>query len=191
MGSDKGCLDFHGMPQAVWMWRQLDDICERAYISVNVGQQNQEPYASLPTLTDGIEPVGPATGLVSAWATFPRAAWLVVAVDMPFLDRGTLNSLLEGRAPASLATAFRHADGTLEPLCAIWESAAQPLLVERLRTGDASLRRCLEAEQTQILKPPTVEVLTSVNSPAQYQEARRRLFSVNRQAVAPTTTAED
>ncbi len=175
MGDDKGSLDFHGIPQAVWMWRQLDEICERAYVSVNIEQQTREPYVDLPTITDEIPPVGPATGLISAWASFPKIAWLAVAVDMPFLDHGTLMALVEGRCSAALATAFQHPDGTLEPLCAIWEAAALPALTERLQTGDASLRRCLEAGQAQILTPATGQALTSVNSPTEYEDARRRL----------------
>jgi molybdopterin-guanine dinucleotide biosynthesis protein A len=175
MGGDKGGLSYHGITQAEWTWQQLDQICERAYISVNSVQQGQEPYASLPTITDEFEPVGPATGLLSAWSAFPQVAWLVVAVDMPFLDRRTLKSLVDGRCPTSVATAFQHSDGTLEPLCAIWEAAAQPILAARVQSGDASLRRCLEAEGCRILRPPVNDALISVNSPAEYQDARRRL----------------
>ena len=163
------------MSSLLWMWRQLDDICERAFVSVNSEQHAREPYASLPTITDKIEPVGPATGLLSAWAAFPQVAWLVVAVDMPFLDPGTLTALVRARRPEALATVFQHPDGTLEPLCAIWEAAAQPILAERVQAGHASLRRCLEAGQIQVLKPPIAEALKSVNSPAQYQDAVRRL----------------
>jgi len=175
MGSDKGGLDYHGVPQAVWLWRQLDEVCERAYVSVNAGQQFCAPYVDLPMITDEITPVGPATGLVSAWTAFPRAAWLVVAVDMPFLDLATLRGLITGRCPTGLATVFQHPDGTLEPLCAIWEAAARPALAERIRAGDASLRRCLEEGQVRTLKPPTRQALRSVNSPAEFRDARRLL----------------
>ena len=132
MGDDKGSLDFHGLPQAVWIWQQLGEICERAYVSVNAEQEVAAPYQGLPKIRDQIAPCGPATGLISAWAAFPQAAWLVVAVDMPFLDRGTLMSVVEGRCSTGLATAFQHSDGTLEPLCAIWEAAAQPVLAKRV-----------------------------------------------------------
>ena len=191
MGEDKGSLDFHGVPQAVWTRQQLDEFCERTFVSVNAGQETREPYADLPTIAVETSPIGPASGLISAWTTFPQAAWLVVAVDMPFLNRGTLTALIEGRDRAAMATVFEHPDGTLEPLCAIWEAAARPVLLERVQAGHTSLRRCLEAGQTQILVPPMSQALISVNSPAEYQDARRRLFSGYRQAAAPTTTAEN
>jgi molybdopterin-guanine dinucleotide biosynthesis protein A len=91
-----------------------------------------------------------------------------------------------------MATVFKHPDGTFEPLCAIWEAAARPVLLERVEAGHTSLRRCLEAVQTQILVPPTSQALRSVNLPAEYQDARRRLVSGDRgQAAAPKTAAED
>jgi molybdopterin-guanine dinucleotide biosynthesis protein A len=175
MGEDKGRLEFHGLPQAVWLWQQLDELCECAYVSVNAEQSDLEPYSGLPTIIDEIEGIGPAAGLVSAWATHPSAAWLVVAVDMPFIDEDTLRPLLQGRLPGMHATAYRHPDGTLEPLCAIWEAAAQPPLAGRIRAGDTSLRRCLEAGQVRILTPPAAVALTNTNSAIEYRDAERLL----------------
>ena len=51
-------------------------------------------------------------------------AWLVLACDLPFLDRATLQHLIAQRASARLATAYRSSsDGQPEPLCAIFEPA--------------------------------------------------------------------
>ena len=86
--------------------------------------------------------------------SIPDAAWLLVAVDLPLLDRATLGVLTEGRSRQHLATAFRHPDGPLEPLCTIWEPAARPVLERRLERGDASLRRLLEAGPVHELEPP-------------------------------------
>lgn len=175
MGEDKGQLDYHGLPQAVWLWQQLGALCERAYVSVNPRQSEDEPYTNLPTILDKRTGIGPATGLVSAWESYPGTAWLVVAVDMPFIDGDTLRALLQGRRSAMHATAYRHSDGTLEPLCAIWEAAAQPLLAERIHAGDSSLRRCLEAGQVEILTPSIGAALTNVNSVEEYRDAARLL----------------
>ena len=96
-------------------------------------------------------------------------------VDMPFLDAATLRKLLDGRQAEVLATAFEHADGTLEPLCTVWEPAAGLVLTERVAGGDGSLRRLLEAAGIQGLEPPVPGALVSVNSPAQVERARREL----------------
>ena len=175
MGEDKGRLEFHGLPQAVWIERLISEVCEQTYVSVSAAQHDSEPYAGLPTITDQDPDGGPAVGLLSAWRRFPDVAWLAVAVDMPFLDPATLRTLLDGRQAEVLATAFEHADGTLEPLCTVWEPAAGPVLTERVAGGDGSLRRLLEAAGIQGLDPPVPGVLVSVNSPAQYVRARREL----------------
>ncbi len=175
MGEDKGRLEFHGLPQAVWLHRQLDEICERVYVSVSAEQHDAEPYAGLPTITDQDLDGGPAVGLLSAWRSFPDVAWLAVAVDMPFVDAQTLRTLLDGRQAEALATAFQHADGTLDPLCTVWEPAAGPVLAERAAGGDRSLRRLLETAGVRGLEPPAGGALVSVNSPEEVEHARREL----------------
>jgi len=177
MGKDKGLLEFHGLPQVVWLWQQLDALCECAHVSVNAGQSDLEPYANLPMIVDETTGIGPASGLVSAWAAHPEVAWLVVAVDMPFVDGDTLRPLIEARRPGMHATAYKNSDGILEPLCTIWELAAQPLLAERIRTGDTSLRGFLEAGRVSILTPPVAVSLTNINSVVEYREAERLLVA--------------
>ena len=175
MGGDKGRLEFHGLAQVVWLHRQLDEVCEQAYVSVSAEQQDAEPYAGLPTITDQDSDGGPAVGLLSAWRRFPDVAWLAVAVDMPFVDAETVRSLIDKRHAEALATAFQHADGTLEPLCTVWEPAAGPVLAERVAGGDRSLRRLLETAGIQGLEPPDGGALVNVNSPAEVERARREL----------------
>ncbi len=114
-------------------------------------------------------------GLLSAWRRFPDVAWLAVAVDMPFVDPETLRSLIDKCQAEALATAFQHADGTLEPLCTVWEPAAGPVLAERVAGGDRSLRRLLDAAGVRGLEPPDGRALVSVNSPEEVERARREL----------------
>ena len=120
MGEDKGRLEFHGLPQAVWIERLISEVCEQTYVSVSAAQHDSEPYAGLATITDQDPDGGPAVGLLSAWRRFPDVAWLAVAVDMPFLDPATLRTLLDGRQAEVLATAFRtcrrHARAALHGL---------------------------------------------------------------------------
>jgi molybdopterin-guanine dinucleotide biosynthesis protein A len=175
MGQDKGLLEYHGVPQIRRLWRQLEALCGRCYVSLSAEQAASEGYAGMPTLIDSVPAVGPATGLLTAWQMAPETAWLVAAVDLPFLDRSTLEALLAGRRADCLATAFEHPDGTLEPLCTIWEPAARPALVARVEAGDASLRGLLEAGPTARLEPPSPEAIISVNSPAERLRALERL----------------
>ncbi len=175
MGADKGLVDYHGHAQVLWLSELLLEFCSCVRISIGPRQQGLGQYASLPTVVDRDPGRGPAGGLASAWEIDPDTAWLLVAVDLPLLDQATLDVLASGRSKAHLATAFRHGDGALEPLCTIWEPAARTVLERRLKRGDASLRRLLEESSVRVLVPPNCEALRSVDAPEQRDEIRRRL----------------
>ena len=175
MGTDKGLIDYHGRAQVGWLAELLGEYCASVQVSVGPRQDRIGAYGSMATVVD-LEPgLGPAGGLNSAWKTSPDAAWLLVAVDMPLLDRATLTALNAGRSAKHLATAFRHPDGALEPLCTIWEPAARVLLERRLEQGDASLRRLLQSGSVRVLTPTLPEALSSVDSPEDRSRIRRRL----------------
>jgi molybdopterin-guanine dinucleotide biosynthesis protein A len=175
MRRDKGLLTYHRMPQVLWVRGLLSRLCEDVYVSINPEQCAIQPYDDLPTLVDQEADRGPAAGLLSAWEALPGSAWLVVAVDLPFVDTDTLAALVAGRAPDVLATAFRHPDGVFEPVCTLWEPAAQPALSDCLSSGDGSLRRVLEAGPTKELAPPAPRALMSVNTPGEYRAALTRI----------------
>jgi molybdopterin-guanine dinucleotide biosynthesis protein A len=175
MGRDKAQLAYRGEPQVRRAIEMLRDVCERAYVSVRPEQARTEAYAGLPSIVDEGEGRGPAAGLLAAWAERPDAAWLVLAADLPFVDGPLLAELVAGRDPAKLATAFRHADATPEPLCTIWEPAARALLQRRVQGGDRSLRRLLETAAVKLLDAGEPARLTSVDTEREYAAALARL----------------
>ena len=175
IGVDKELLHYHGEPQVWWLWRELKKVCGSVYVSLRADQASCQSYADLPLVTDSCTSIGPATGLLSAWDQMSGVAWLVVAVDLPFLDGEILKILIEGRRTDCLATAFEHTDGTLEPLCTIWEPSARDILIGRIETGDQSLQTLLEEGPINRLLVPSGGIITSVNSPTDYQKALKRL----------------
>jgi molybdopterin-guanine dinucleotide biosynthesis protein A len=177
MGADKGRLEYHGSAQARWAWRLLADVCDKAYVSVRPPQARVVPYRDLPLIVDGGEAAGPAAGLAAAWRRHEGVAWLVLAVDMPLVDRALLDVLIGGRAPRRLATVFRHPDGILEPLCAIWEPVARETLRRRLGEGRASLRGLLETAKVRALVPKAAWRLANANS----EDERKALRSAARE----------
>lgn len=167
MGADKGTLVFHDRPQAERTWHLLNDVLGNAYVSVNPEQRELQPYRDLPQIVDQYDDAGPAGGLMSAWRREPDAAWLVLAVDMPLVDRSLLETLISRRDTGRIATAYRHSDGTVEPACTIWEPAASELVRRELETGRGSLRRVLEENDVLVLDPTVFSQLESVNTPAE------------------------
>ncbi len=177
MGQDKGTLSYSGKPQAYLTWQMLDALCPRTFLSVRAEQADVLPYAELPLILDDETKCGPAAGLLAAWTQHADVAWLVLATDMPLVEEALLLELIESRDPVRLATAFRHPDGTPEPLCTIWEPQARPKLLNQARAGEYSLRKLLEQSLVKMLEPKDPGRLVSVNSLADYQAMRQRMGS--------------
>jgi molybdopterin-guanine dinucleotide biosynthesis protein A len=127
-------------------------------------QVESEPYANSPTIVDSLPRHGPVTGLLSARRIYPGVTWVAAAIDLAMLDDRTVSVLVSRRRATAAATAFLHPDGTVEPLCTIWEPPALAVLAERASNGDFSPRRCLEAVDTKFLACPTPRALISIDS---------------------------
>jgi molybdenum cofactor guanylyltransferase len=175
LGRDKGELEYHGVPQAVWGLRVLDGLCRHAFVSIRPDQSQSPAYAGLPTIVDAGASAGPASGLAAAFARSPAAAWLLIAADMPLLTNDLLAQLVAHRDPAALATAYRRRDGTPEPLCAIWEPAAATALRTSTPERGVSLRALLEKGPARLLEAQDEEALMSVNTAADDATIRARL----------------
>jgi molybdopterin-guanine dinucleotide biosynthesis protein A len=176
IGRDKGSTEYHGQPQVTWALGLLGSLCKRAYVSVRPDQSEQGVYSGLPQIVDSGGSDGPAAGLRAAVQRVPGVAWLVIAADMPLLDSATLTRLVAERDSSVLATAYRHRDGTPEPLCAIWE----PMVAERLAGGGSeprgtSLRRLLVEGPAKLLASADEGAFRSANTPADDAAIRRAI----------------
>ena len=90
MGVDKAFLSYHGEPQVRFLARTLSCICADVRVSIHQGQLTDSRFDGLKFLADRDEDIGPLEGLLSAFACASQAAWLVVAVDMPYITERTL-----------------------------------------------------------------------------------------------------
>ncbi|RDI98133.1 molybdenum cofactor guanylyltransferase [Dyella solisilvae] len=178
MRQDKAALAYRGEPQLLRAWRVLQAATERAFVSVRDSQREDPLRAGLPQIVDSYEAIGPAAGILSAQERHPEAAWLVLACDLPLLDAGTLQALVDARDPAADATAFtsRH-DGLPEPLCAIWEPSSHALLLQRYQAGSYCPRKALMQSRT-VLLPVPGEALDNVNTPEEREVMQQRLESM-------------
>ena len=81
-------------------------------------------------------------------------AWVVLACDLPFLTRQTIEHLLKHRDPAKIATAYKSShDGLPEPLCAIWEPGHYADIFQLFKSGVHCPRKVLVRSRVQILEP--------------------------------------
>jgi molybdenum cofactor guanylyltransferase len=178
MHRDKAALQYAGQTQLDRAFELAARHAERVFVSVRADQTSDPTRAQRPMIVDSVAGEGPIVGIRSALAEFPRAAWLVLACDLPFLSDAAVEFLLREREPAGFATAYESAhDGLPEPLCAIWEPAAGPALTAYQAGGGRCPRKFLMQHGSRLLAPQDRRALDNVNTPEEYALALAALKS--------------
>ena len=174
MGKDKGLLEYHGRPQREYLFDLLSSYCTSTYYSCRPGQE--AAFEGLPHLADSFAGLGPFGAILSAFRHQPDHAWLVVAVDLPFLDHAALQQLSKGRNPSRFATAFHNPEtGFPDPLITIWEPRSYPVLLDFLAQGYSCPRKMLINSNIEELQAQNPAILTNVNSPEEMEEVKKKM----------------
>ena len=169
MGRDKATLEYRGRPQVDVARDLLAGVCARLWVSCRPDQQGLTGAL----LHDRYDNIGPLAGILTAMDAHPDAAWLVLACDLPFLDRATLEFLVAHRDATKPATAFRgRIDGLPEPLCAIYEPAMRAILHQFVREGLTCPRKALIRSGTHLLDLPNPFALENANRPDEAERAQ-------------------
>jgi molybdopterin-guanine dinucleotide biosynthesis protein A len=162
MGEDKSMISYYGMPQWQYSMSLLSPFCEEVYVSCRPGQEAglQNP------LPDTFTGLGPYGGLLSAFRAFPEAAWLVLACDIPLMDKATLEYLVSHRNSSKAATAFNSPRNEFpEPLVSIWEPRSYINLLQFLAQGYSCPRKVLINTEVALLDLPKPDVVRNANTP--------------------------
>jgi len=172
MGTDKAMLNYHGVTQVEHNYTLLKSYCEDVFVSVREKRHN----LNLPQITDKYLDIGPMGGILSAMRENPDAAWLVLACDLPFVTRETLEYLIEHRNPFKNATAFASAEDSFpEPLCAIYEPKSVLALMWFLSLGYHCPRKVLINSRVEILELINEYWLINANSPGEFDLVKAEL----------------
>jgi molybdopterin-guanine dinucleotide biosynthesis protein A len=176
MRTDKAALQYHGQPQLRWAFELAARVSTATFVSVRPDQREDATRASFPQIVDRQPGIGPIAGIAAALLEQPKAAWLVLACDLPFLNEQTLQNLIAHREVNRIATAYRSAhDGLPEPLCAIWEPAAREPLLAYIATGKQCPRKFLINSDTALLELPDRQALDNVNTTEEFDAAAAAL----------------
>lgn len=179
MKRDKGRLDYHGSSQLAWTARTLVGFCREVRVGLRPDQETP-PDVSAKPLYDRRGSVGPLDAILSALEENPGVAWLVVACDLPLLNRKTLQALVAGRDPRRMATAFRSSwDGLPEPLCAIYEPSSLPVLADGLARDVCCPRKILIQLEIPLLELPDSRALHNINTPEEYDQVQEEMKNVS------------
>lgn len=168
MQRDKGLLNYHGKPQADHCYHLLLDHCEKVYVSTRQDQWDDNTLTHLPQLHDRFLNMGPLSGILTAMTTYPHAAWIVLACDLPFVTEAVLSNLVAKRNPFKMATAYLKTFP--EPLCSIYEPKSVIRLLEAVATGCYCPKKVLANIPIQELALPDLRALDNINTKAEYSE---------------------
>jgi molybdopterin-guanine dinucleotide biosynthesis protein A len=172
MQKDKAALVYHGRSQLEWAVSFVQPHVDRVFVSVRPDQTNDPVRSRFEQIVDTETNLGPIAGIMAAQAKYPEVAWLVLACDLPFLDEGTLTTLIAARDPQRLATAFRSSHDVLpEPLCAIYEPTSREAILRHIASGKNCPRKFLINSDVQLLDEPNPHALDNVNTPDEYGSA--------------------
>lgn len=170
MQRDKAAIEYHGQSQLHWTFHLLSHVCAATFVSVRPDQREDPTRAGLPQIVDRQPGIGPIAGISAALQAHPKAAWLVVACDLPFLNEATLRYLVAHRDARKIATAFKSShDGLPEPLCAIWEPAAREPVLAYVAAGKQCPRKFLINADALLLDLPDGRALDNVNTSEEYR----------------------
>jgi molybdopterin-guanine dinucleotide biosynthesis protein A len=178
MGFDKGAVNWYGKEQRYYMADLLKKHCDKVYISCRDAEQQKEidlKYLSMPDTFTGLGPYG---AILSAFRENPDRAWLVIACDLPLVDAGVIEHLVDNRNTATIATAFQsQQDQFPEPLITIYEPKSYSLLLQFLAQGYSCPRKVLINSDITLLQSPKEDALANVNTPDELDRIKRVLHT--------------
>ena len=166
MGRDKALLRRDGRSQLDSAFKLVEDFTERQFVSVRPDQQADPERSRFPQIVDQHEDAGPVAGILAAMCEYPGTDWLVVACDLPNLDRDTLAFLVAQQPTDHAFIAYRSShDGLPEPLCAIYRAGSDAIIASFVDEGLLCPRKMLIRSDTLLLDQPNPAALDNVNTP--------------------------
>jgi molybdopterin-guanine dinucleotide biosynthesis protein A len=168
LGGDKAVVEIEGRPLLLYPLESLHEVCEQVAV-VAKSETILPPLDGLADLwIEPDEPRHPLTGVEHALRLAGGRAILVVAVDLPLVDAGTLR-LIAGTAPGAAVVVAPRVHGRLQPLCALYT----PLALEGLAGFDPSapVTAVVEALGVREIEPPDASAFLNVNRPEDVLQA--------------------
>ena len=170
MGSDKSKMIFRdGMTQQERGIDLLSSVCNKTFISVAEGKGEN-------TIPDAFGHIGPLGAIASAQQQSPDVTWLVIACDLPLLEKEHLETLKAAHQSEQAATYFNSAsDGLPEPLCAIWSPSSTSSVSSAIAAKQLCPRHVLTQLNGHALPSPGLWPLANTNTDADAIEIRARI----------------
>ena len=164
MGTDKSMLQYYGQPQRYYVYKMLQPLCEKVFLSCNEAQAKtiDEGYLFL-TDNPANSDIGPMTALLTAYENFPQMNFLLIGCDYPFLISTDLQHF--SAHCIDKATSFYNQDENIyEPLLAWYPHQSYNRLKEMHAAKQFSLQHFLKDNQAVKFCPTNRSSIISVDT---------------------------
>ncbi len=170
IGGDKAIVELEGRPLVLYPIEVLHEVCDEVVV-VAKRDTLLPPLAGVADLwLEPDEPRHPLCGLVHALTLAEGRPALVLGVDLPLVDAGTLRALVTAAdaAPGAAAVVPR-VHGRLEPFCAFYRPRALAVL-EGFDAG-ARVLDVVASLEPEVVEPDDPTAFFNVNRPEDLLQA--------------------
>ncbi len=171
MGQDKARLPLGGEPLLVRNARLLAEVAgANVHVLAPPGEYADLGFSSTPDLRPNS---GPLAGIEAALAS-GRYEWnLLAACDMPYLEADWLRFLIAQAVTQNLdCVVSKHPERGMNPLCAVWNRRALPLVQSMLDAGERRVRDAASRLHALELIPLDPKILANWNEPEDLASAQ-------------------
>ncbi|HNB51646.1 MAG TPA: molybdenum cofactor guanylyltransferase [Anaerolineales bacterium] len=183
MGRDKALVSFQGMTMIEYILQQTKGLTQDTIVITNTPEDYR--FLNLPLFPDVIPDWGALGGLYTAIACAPQETCLVLACDMPFVNRPLLEHLL-ALLPGHDA-AIPHLDPTgnqmpafAEPFRAVYRKSCLTPIQTAIETGQRRIISFFHAVNIRFVNrgeleqfDPELRTFFNVNTPEDLEQAER------------------
>jgi cyclic pyranopterin phosphate synthase len=176
-GHDKALLAYHdGVPQAAYLYSLLEPFCSEVYLSAKKNQWNGTALDKFPTINDSAEMQGPMAGMHAAFKSQPDVNWLVVACDLPFINKACIDHLFWNFNDEKIATCYKNAQHDFpEALCAIYTPSAFEIIRKSYFDGVTCPVKVLKNNFAELIEIPNEVNLSNINFKYEWEKIQHEI----------------
>jgi len=201
-GKDKALVEFNRSTMIERMWMLLMEIgMPEIYL---VGAPQKYSTLRVPCIADKWPGEGPLGGILTALvhsktrrkgrvtcagiaAVMKPQLNFILSCDMPFLSREWMRELLVRSLTSTAQVIVPRSENGLEPMCACWRTAALPTIEKQFAQGVRKVTEAMKQLPMEVLDEAVWKrfdkdnrLFWNMNTPADYEEARRILEALER-----------
>jgi molybdopterin-guanine dinucleotide biosynthesis protein A len=140
MGSEKGLVKWKEKPLIEYSLEAIQALCDTIVISSN---KNCYDYLALPVVEDVVKGCGPIGGIYSCMNVYPADYYLVVSCDVPGVNNGLFNDLLNEIGDSKAIVPIDE-NKKVQPLVAVYSKNSHAIIKDEFLSGHLKMMKLLD-----------------------------------------------